>query len=101
MEPGSGEYCCLDSWERLVQISSINDARSVRLRVFIRPFEKRSYYAVAMSVRLSICPSFPEFFQHALRYKFETGYIHPVACYVEFKFIHNQVTLTYFIAESM
>ena len=24
---------------------------------FIRPFEKRTYYAVAMSVRLSVCPS--------------------------------------------
>ena len=25
--------------------------------VFIRPFEKRTYYAMAMSVRLSVCPS--------------------------------------------
>ena len=33
--------------------------------IFIRPFEKRTYYAVAMSVRLSVCPSvrprFPDF----------------------------------------
>ena len=30
--------------------------------VFIRPFEKRTYYAMAMSVRLSVRPSFPDFF---------------------------------------
>ena len=43
--------------------------------VFIRPFEKRTYYAVAMSV----CPSvrvFRAFFQYALRYRCETWYIH-------------------------
>ena len=32
--------------------------------IFIRPFEKRSYYAVAMSHPTS----FPNFFQHALRW---------------------------------
>ena len=42
--------------------------------VFICPFEKRLYYAVAMSAR----PSFPDFFQHALRYQFETWYIYSV-----------------------
>ena len=30
--------------------------------VFIRPFEKRTYYAMAMSVRPSVRPSFPDFF---------------------------------------
>ena len=30
--------------------------------LFIRPFEKRTYYAMAMSVRLSVRPSFPDFF---------------------------------------
>ena len=53
---------------------------------FIRPFEKRTYYAVAMSVhpsvrlsvRPSVRPSFPDFFQHALRYQFETWYMHSV-----------------------
>ena len=55
----------------------------------IRPFEKRTYYAVAMSVRPSVrpsvCPSvrpsvrvFRTFLQHALRYQFETWYIHSV-----------------------
>ena len=55
---------------------------SVRLsHLFIRPFEKRTYYAVAMSVRPSVCPSvrvFRTFLQHALRYQFETWYIHSV-----------------------
>ena len=53
--------------------------------IFIRPFEKRTYYAVAMSVGLSFCPSvrpsvraFRIFLQHALRYQFETWYIHSV-----------------------
>ena len=49
--------------------------------LFIRPFEKRTYYAVAMSVRPSVRPSvrvFRTFLQHALRYQFETWYIHPV-----------------------
>ena len=49
--------------------------------VFIRPFEKRTYYAMAMSVRLSVRPSvrvFRTFFQHALRYQFETWYMHSV-----------------------
>ena len=44
---------------------------------FICPFEKRTYYAVAMSVRLSIRPSvrvFRTFLHHALRYQFETWY---------------------------
>ena len=51
----------------------------------IRPFEKRTYYAVAKSVRpsvrLSVRPSvrvFRTFLQHALRYQFETWYIHLV-----------------------
>ena len=30
--------------------------------LFIRPFEKRTYYAMAMSVRPSVRPSFPDFF---------------------------------------
>ena len=49
--------------------------------IFIRPFEKRTYYAVAMSVGLSVRPSvhvFWTFLQHALRYQFETWYIHSV-----------------------
>ena len=44
-----------------------------------------TYYAVAMSVRLSVRPSvrpsvrvFRTFLQHALRYQFETWYIHSV-----------------------
>ena len=44
-----------------------------------------TYYAVAMSVRPSVCPSvrpsvrvFRTFLQHALRYQFETWYIHSV-----------------------
>ena len=52
----------------------------------IRPFEKRTYYAVAMSVRQSVRPSirpsvrprFRTFLQHALRYQFQTWYIHSV-----------------------
>ena len=55
------------------------------ISIFIRPFEKRTYYAVAMSVhssvRLSVRPSvriFRTFLQHALRYQFETWYIHSV-----------------------
>ena len=39
----------------------------VCLFVFIRPFEKRSYYAVAISIRLSVRHSFSDFFQHALK----------------------------------
>ena len=38
-----------------------------------------AYYAVVMSVRLSVRPSvrvFRTFLQHALRYQFETWYIH-------------------------
>ena len=49
--------------------------------VFIRLFEKRSYYAVAMSARPSVRPSvrvFRIFLQHALRSQFETWYIHSV-----------------------
>ena len=47
----------------------------------IPPFEKRTYYAMAMSVRPSVLPSvrvFRTFFQHALRYQFETWYMHSV-----------------------
>ena len=49
--------------------------------LFIRPFEKRKYYAMAMSVRPSVRPSvrvFRTFFQRALRYQFETWYMHSV-----------------------
>ena len=49
--------------------------------LFIRPFEKRTYYAVAMSICPSARPSvrvFRTFLQHALRYQFETWYIHSV-----------------------
>ena len=53
--------------------------------IFIRPFEKRTYYAMAMPVRLSVRPSvrpsvrvFRTFFQRALRYQFETWYMHSV-----------------------
>ena len=53
--------------------------------IFIHLFEKRTYYAMAMSVRPSVRPSvhlsllvFWTFFQHALRYQFETWYIHSV-----------------------
>ena len=52
---------------------------SLKWSLFIRPFEKRTYYAMAMSVRLSVRPSvrvFRTFFQHALRYQFETWYMH-------------------------
>ena len=48
---------------------------------FYTPFEKRTYYAMAMSVRLSVRPSvraLRTFFQHALRYQFETWYMHSV-----------------------
>ena len=51
------------------------------IMIFIRPFEKRTYYAMAMSVRLSVRPSvrvFRTFFQRALRYQFETWYMHSV-----------------------
>ena len=53
--------------------------------LFIRPFQKRTYYATAMSVRLSVRPSvrpsvrvFRTFFQRALRYQFQTWYMHSV-----------------------
>ena len=44
---------------------------------FIRPFEKRTYYAVVISVRPSV-RVFRTCFQHALRYQFETWYLHSV-----------------------
>ena len=47
------------------------------LSLFIRPFEKRTYYAVAMSVRPSV-RVFRTFLQHALRYQFETCFIYSV-----------------------
>ena len=74
----------------MVQSVCLSVCPSVRLSVclshlFIRPFEKRTYYAMAMSVRpsvrLSVRPSvrvFRTFLQHALRYQFETWYIHSV-----------------------
>ena len=50
--------------------------------VFMRPFEKRSYYAVAMSIRpsvlLSFRPSFRTSYQYDLRYQFQTWNIHSV-----------------------
>ena len=54
---------------------------------FIRPLEKRPYYAVAMSVRPStrphVClavhpPAFSGLFQHAWIYHFKTWYMHSV-----------------------
>ena len=58
------------------------------LCVFIRPFEKRDVLCrgnVRPSVCPSVCPSvrpsvrvFRTFLQHALRYQFETWYIHSV-----------------------
>ena len=49
--------------------------------VCIRPFEKRTFYAVAMSASPYVCPSvrpsaFSGLFQHALRYQFQTRYLH-------------------------
>ena len=35
--------------------------KSLFFLIFIRPFEKRMYYAMAMSVRLSVRQSFPDF----------------------------------------
>ena len=49
--------------------------------IFIRPFEKWTYYAMAMSVCPSVCPSvrvFRTFCQHALRYQFETWCMYSV-----------------------
>ena len=37
-----------------------------QLSFFIRPFEKRTYYAMAMSVCPSVRPSFPDFFSTCL-----------------------------------
>ena len=49
-----------------IMITSNGGGRNDVYVLFIRPFEKRTYYAVAMSirpsVRLSIRPSFPDFF---------------------------------------
>ena len=52
--------------------------------LFIRPFEKRDVLCCG-NVRPSVCPSvrpsvrvFRTFLQHALRYQFETWYIHSV-----------------------
>ena len=65
-----------------------SDIRSLSAKVFIRPFEKRDVLcrgnvrpSVCPSVRSSVRPSvrvFRTFFQHALRYQFETWYIHLV-----------------------
>ena len=63
--------------------TSIKVSMHMRDWIFIRPFEKRTlrpfekwtYYAVAISVRPSVRLSvwvFWTFFQHALRYQFET-----------------------------
>ena len=73
--------------------------------VFIRPFEKRSYYAMAMSVRpsvrLSVCPSVRPsafsglFFNMLWDINLKLGiYIQWVARHVEFQLHHNWVTLT-------
>ena len=46
---------------------------------FVHPFEKRSYYTVAMSDRPPVRPSeFSGLFQHAFRCQFETWCIHSV-----------------------
>ena len=74
-------YCC-----NICATIFTVDTKSFTLPVvFIRPFEKRTYYAMAMSVRLSVRPSvrpsvrvFRTFFQHALRYQIETWYMHLV-----------------------
>ena len=64
-------------------VRSVSSTILVR-SIFIRPFEKRTYYAMAMSVRLSVRPSVRPsefsglFFQRALRYQFETWYMHSV-----------------------
>ena len=64
------QYCC-----KYMHISSIYQ---YPLKCFIiRPFDKWTYYALVMSV----CPSirvFRFFFQHVLRYQFETCYLHLV-----------------------
>ena len=43
-----------------------DNSTDAQTTIFIRPFEKRTYYAMAMSVRLSVRPSvrpsFPDFF---------------------------------------
>ena len=57
------------------------DTKKNNWNIFIRPFAKRTYYAVAMSVRLSVRPPvwvFRTFFQHALRYQFDTWNRHLV-----------------------
>ena len=41
---------------------------------FIRPFEKRSYYALSESVVRQY--EFQDVFHHALKYQFETSYMH-------------------------
>ena len=63
----------------------LKNKQKALVMIFIRPFEKRTYYAMAMSVRLSVRPSvrpsvrvFRTFFQRALRYQFETWYMHSV-----------------------
>ena len=63
----------------------------------IRPFEKRTYYAMAMSVRLSVRPSeFAGLFFNVLwDINLKLGIcIQSVARHVEFEFHHNWVTLT-------
>ena len=51
----------------MLQANSLKMQVNPFFLLFIRPFEKRSYYAVAMSVRPSVNMNFPDFFQHALR----------------------------------
>ena len=67
-----------------------------------------TYYAMPMSVRPSVCPSvrvFRTFFQHALRYQFETWYIHWVGgttcwVWVASQLGHNRSNLFFAIMAS-
>ena len=65
----------------------INRNNGFKFNFFIRPFKSLSFYVVAMSTRPSVCPSvrlfdFSGFYQFALRYQFETWYIHLVSWYI-------------------
>ena len=51
--------------------------RVMSLKIVFLLYARFSYYAMAMSVRPSV-RVFRTFFQHALRYQFETWYIHSV-----------------------
>ena len=76
-------------------ILSSNFRRCVKCNVFLyAPWNKRSYYAMAMSVH----PSFMDFFQHALRYQFETWCVY-IYIYI-YMARHTQVTLSYYTTKS-